>query len=231
MSVSAVRPLLTPTIISFPDAGTSEAVSRHARKAMLEFYNGGLFWDKRALAKWLLESYGPIAKKGEGEEESRAMPYPTEPTIHRIVTDARQVLASTLRLSMDGHSSASFAWKMIRQESVAQCEDEEGRGWVPVARPRMRLRDRVLSLWAVDFLSHDHEYAHEFALCKQCGFAEFDAIARASGACRAHRNIGSGFHEAWAAESETRIRVKRSVLQVVEENGEQARTGSDRRSR
>lgn len=214
--MSAALVLNTPTIITLPEPGAVDELTRRARKAMLEFCNGALFWDKRGLARWLVDSYAPLVKSVEADPSALpnlVLPDAIEPRLMQVVTEARQSLVGALRLSRDGRSAAACAWKMIREGVLAPCEDPTGaanatRGWMPIAQPRMRLRDRVLSLWAVDFLANDQCYASELVFCSRCGLVEFDAISRARGTCRAHKAT-SGI-PGWIAESETQIRIKQS---------------------
>lgn len=208
------------TILTFPGSDGVESMLRAARRGMLEFANGALFWDKAALAKWLVSSYAPVTKIAD-DVNPAAAPASTppranvtvlEPRVFQVLNDARQSLIGALRLSMDGRSAATSAWKMIREGALTPCEDSEGdaRGFMPVAYARMRLRDRVLSLWAADFMAHPEAYGTELVICSRCGLVEFDAIARARGTCRAHKSTMSGVPMAFPAESETRIRIKES---------------------
>lgn len=217
MSAAAARNIATPTIITFPKSGDVAQLTQKARAAMLDFANGALFWDKRGLARWLVESYGPLTKKVDAPllsavaGEARATSI-EDARVQELLLDTRQFLMGALRLSTDGRSGAVSAWRMIREGALTPCEDEGGkaRGWMPVSHGRMRLRDRVLSLWAADFLSNDHDYATELTLCSRCFRVEFDPWSRARGTCKVHQTPS----DAPALEqlaSETRIRIKKPI--------------------
>ena len=59
-------------------------------------------------------------------------------------------------------------------------------GWVPVAQPRMRLTDRVLSLVAADYLFRSHDYERALFTCCVCGLTAFDAERAEVGVCPDH---------------------------------------------
>jgi len=60
-------------------------------------------------------------------------------------------------------------------------------GWYAVDVPGMRLRDRVLSLFAVDCLTHPLDYERALVVCHRCEKVTFDAAARGRGECSEHR--------------------------------------------
>ena len=57
---------------------------------------------------------------------------------------------------------------------------------MPVAQPRMRLTDRVLSLVAADYLLRSEDYETALFTCSACGLTAFDAARAQLGVCRAH---------------------------------------------
>ena len=60
------------------------------------------------------------------------------------------------------------------------------RGWAPRDRARLRLRDRVLALFAADYLTRPETYARELYVCPDCMCAVFDETAVGRGKCPLH---------------------------------------------
>jgi hypothetical protein len=54
----------------------------------------------------------------------------------------------------------------------------------------MHLKDRVLSVFAVDFLLRPEDYVGELLVCHVCESVVFDPKARLLGQCGAHRASG-----------------------------------------
>ncbi len=197
--------LPTPTIISLGKAGAVAQLTRACRAAMLDFVNGAPFWDKRALATWLVGRYAPLVKNVAQPPMPRRAVLVLEPRLVEILGDARHTLLACLRLARRNHAASAGAWRMIRLGALSPCEDDEARGWMPVSLPRMRLRDRLLSLWAVDYFADDSEYESSLAICARCQRVEFDALSVARSTCRAH---SSAFSERPPRESITRMRTR-----------------------
>jgi hypothetical protein len=57
-------------------------------------------------------------------------------------------------------------------------------GWVPVDLPSVSLADRVLALFAVDYLWAPAAYRESLCVCRACGAVVFDREAREFGLCR-----------------------------------------------
>jgi hypothetical protein len=75
--------------------------------------------------------------------------------------------------------------------SVIRCKDAGGRaGFLPVDRPGMKLSDRVLSLFATDYLLRTQDYEQLCTVCWRCETVTFDAEARRIGACTTHATSG-----------------------------------------
>ena len=60
--------------------------------------------------------------------------------------------------------------------------------WVPVDAARMRLRDRVRSLFVVDYLLAPELYAESLLVCHRCERIVFDLSAKQLGHCSLHRH-------------------------------------------
>src|SRR5205823_3217663 len=66
---------------------------------------------------------------------------------------------------------------------------EERDAWVPVDGSRMRLRDRLRSLFAADYLNNPYVYTELF-VCHRCEAVVFDEHAKRLGICGWHRISG-----------------------------------------
>lgn len=173
------------------------------RAAGLAFLDGvAAGWQKYELAMWLLGPYReaavpmdahphvphePRASQGEPLDEDR---------IDRILREARwHVLAALEAAALPGargaHRSHSSHHKMVDVALAAghlvARHDGDGRvAWLPVDLRGMRLRQRVESLFAADYLVHPRDYLTELTVCHRCEKVLFDASARRRGDCGMH---------------------------------------------
>jgi len=82
--------------------------------------------------------------------------------------------------------SSGFVLRALISGSVMRCVDGYREpAWAPTASTT-RLADRVLSLFAVDYLSRPGEYETDLAVCPTCTYVSFDARARRRGCCSLH---------------------------------------------
>ena len=156
------------------------------REAAAEFIRGTtLGWGRAELAKWLVCHYSPCLVAattdnggGRGAVVSARLSLPSERLeeehIERIVLDAR---CSVLRLLAD-LAWPSQAWTIARTMLATGTLVErsvDGRStWAPVARKRLRLAERVSSLFVADFLATPRDYQN-IVLCRHCGELGFSA--------------------------------------------------------
>lgn len=79
--------------------------------------------------------------------------------------------------------------RALVERHVRHAVDEDGcYAWVPVDAARMRLEDRVASLFAADYMNDAPAY-RDLYVCHHCEAVVFDADARERGMCSAHRTI------------------------------------------
>jgi hypothetical protein len=171
------------TILMLPSGISSSSVVALCREAALEFINDSKHWGKAELGMWLQASYAPITKLALKEEgDGTVWPVPLLRAIDarliaRIMQSARaEVFDALQRIATDG--SASFVLRALISGTVIRCEDGASEpAWTPTPNAS-RLAERVLSLFAVDYLAHPAEYETELAVCLTCEVAQFDAAAR-----------------------------------------------------
>src|SRR5207302_9908445 len=106
--------------------------------------------------------------------------------VDRVIKSARAEVIATLRRMTEVEGGASFAFSMLSSGFVARCEDSRNvQGWIPTTEAR-RLADRVLSLFAADYLTRPSEYETELGVCSQCEAVDFDSVSETRGICHRH---------------------------------------------
>jgi hypothetical protein len=196
------RGMRAPLVLA--DGVTRERVSEECREAALAFMDGvARGWDKLELALWLTGPYARATRHLPREDASRV---PTrggsepgagaEPrairneSIENLVIRVRGQLLAALEKAALELGSLEFVGEMVERGHVRKVVDAEGRdAWVPVDSPRMRLRDRVRSLFVADYLDAPHTYASLF-VCHRCEAVVFDDHAKRRNVCGAHRMSG-----------------------------------------
>jgi hypothetical protein len=159
------------------------------RGVALGFLRGAHRWTTSDLAAWLVGPYRdatshvPRDMTRDMTRGARAVDFTRVEAILRYA--ARGVL-STLR-DLQAGAPPTFVEAAIRDGAVVRTT--EGL-FVPLDRARMRLEDRVLSLLAADHLLRPVDYERRMVVCARCDSVVFDAVARATGKCGAHRVSG-----------------------------------------
>jgi hypothetical protein len=157
---------------------------------------------------WLMGPYGQITQYTHAVErvtQSGRYPRMQAPLlreidarmVERVISSARDEVIARLGQMLDGGlgdagvGEPAFVYDMVSLGFVVRCEDaRQIEGWVPSSSAR-RLADRVLSLFAADYLVRPQDYEHDLAVCRKCGIVEFDQVARGRGVCGRH---GSGVY-------------------------------------
>jgi hypothetical protein len=176
------------------DGSTRESIAEECRDAALTFMSGvALGWDKLDLALWLTGSYARATRHGKHGERVAALfdgPEVAEESIEALVTHVRGQLLASLETAALEIGALDFANDMVTRGIVRKVVDAEGRdAWIPVDGARIRLRDRLRSLFAADYLNAPYTYADLF-VCHRCEAVVFDAHAKQRGLCGAHRMSG-----------------------------------------
>jgi hypothetical protein len=155
-------------------------------------------WEKLDLVLWLTGPYHRATRhfpRGErvthvvvqAQEEDDAELEP-EAVDELVVRVRGQVVASLERAALD-EGAIDFADDAVTRGIVRKAVDESGQAvWVPVDLARMRLRDRLRSLFAADYLNAPEAYTELF-VCHRCEAVVFDASAKSLGVCAAHTRL------------------------------------------
>ena len=159
------------------------------RSAALGFLANGRDWDKRKLAEWLQGSYRPLVI-GAGYQRkltpaygSAAPPPVASTTITSILENAHAEVLRQLRDLASSRSSLDAGRAFISRNVVTRCMDEMGAaGWMPVSHRVSLLADRVMSLFAADFLARPWDYEYDLTICECCDNVSFSEVQ----CCRAH---------------------------------------------
>jgi hypothetical protein len=167
-------------------------VAAECRAAALEFMTGvAEGWSKFDLALWLCGSYSIAARHlGRSERVSESAP-PIEPmTIEHLLVHTRSQVLAALELAAlprTGHLDFMEV-ALVRQHVIraTRRDEREESVWVPVDRARMRLRDRVQSLFVADCLNAPNDYQHLY-VCHHCERIVFEPGARERGSCGTER--------------------------------------------
>lgn len=175
------------------DGATRDSVAAECREAALAFVNGVAGnWDKLDLALWLTGPYAratghmPRGERVAGmTEESEVDPI----ALDELVTRVRAQLIAALEKAALSEGTLDFALEAMDRGLVTRAVDLDGEiVWVPVDGPRMRLRDRVRSLFAADYLNDPGAYAALY-VCHRCEGVVFDENAKKLGACANHKRV------------------------------------------
>lgn len=163
------------------------------RPAALELLDGARDrWSPRQLARWLL---GPYREATWRLPRLERAPSGETPKIERwriaaVLSSARKAVVDGLRVVHWGGGPV-FVRTAIRDRAIVPTKEGF---WVPLDKPRMLLKDRVLALFAADYLLRPQDYVGDLVICAKCEKVVFDPAARQTGYCGAHRI--SGFLEA-----------------------------------
>lgn len=176
-------------VLSLPRGARLASFADGCRAAALDFVNRvSLRADKAALADWLRGAYRThVVSLGSARptrvEASGVLPA----TLERVLSNARGEILRELERARDPIEGVAFGYSALAAGSLYRCRDADGReGWIPVALPRMRLVDRVLSLVAADQLLRSDDYETALFECSRCGALVFDAGRIEGRTCQAH---------------------------------------------
>src|SRR5271165_3339851 len=145
----------TPLVLALPARARVADFADGCRAAALDFVNRvAREVDKEQLAVWLRGPYRAhvvVLARSLTRRMGAATVAPG--ALERLLTQARREVEAALEGTRDPEEGVSLGFSALSSGLVYRCQDAEGTpGWVPVAHPRMRLADRVLSLVAADYL-------------------------------------------------------------------------------
>lgn len=171
---------------------TRELRADESRRAALELMKGvAEGWTKLDLALWLRGAYAQavrhaprVERAGSSGAHPRAI---GEPTIEHLLVSTRGQLLASLELAVLAGGTPDFIERALIEQHVRRVVDESGEAaWVPADVPRMRLKDRVASLFVADYLNRPNDYRHLY-VCHLCEAVTFEHGAKELGRCGAHR--------------------------------------------
>ena len=155
-------------------------VADACRSAALAFawsaHNG---WGRRELARWLVGPYAHAVAatrtlRGSGMRAASRRSEIDEETIGALLATTHTETIEMLRNTWSWTNDAATVRAKIGEGLVAGIVDEASElGFAPVDNVRMRLVERVRSLFVADYLSRPGDYA-AFAVCDDCDGATFD---------------------------------------------------------
>lgn len=175
------------------DGATRDSVAAECREAALAFMNGASTgWDKLDLALWLTGPYAratghmPRGERVTGMTDESDV---DQEALGELVTRVRAQLVAALEKAALSEGTLDFAVEAMDRGLVRRAIDLDGEVvWVPVDGTRMRLRDRVRSLLAADYLNDPGAYAALY-VCHRCESVVFDENAKRLGACANHKRV------------------------------------------
>jgi hypothetical protein len=151
-------------------------------------------WGRRELARWLV---GPYARAAAA---TRTLPVSgmrravihrplTEECVESLLQEARAEVVEVLRTVWSWTHDAAAVRARIDEGLVAGIvDDASDLGFAPVDHARMRLVDRVRSLFIADYLTRPSDYA-AFAVCSDCDGATFDGALYHGDCMRPRRTV------------------------------------------
>ena len=135
-------------------------------------------WSKRDLAAWLVESYqfatlrghgGGVAPKHHGTVSREKL----VDLMERVRDEVRDMLDHVLT------GDPSFAEELVRAGVVAPLKLPNGKVlFVAMNHKGLRLADRVLSLFAADYLMRPQDYRARLSVCDHCHAVSFTGECR-----------------------------------------------------
>jgi hypothetical protein len=177
------------TQCSLRDGVDALVMSATWRPAGLDLLRGAREgWTTADLARWLIGPYAeatsrvpraPPEETPSGTRETRVDPH----RIAAILLTTRRAVVAALETAREV-GVPDFVEAAIHTGAIVPTMDGH---WLPLDKPRMLLADRVLALFAVDYLLCPREYVRDLVVCSKCQAVVFDPAARQNGHCGAHR--------------------------------------------
>jgi hypothetical protein len=149
------------------------------REAGARFVRGAAYgWGRRELATWLVCQYAPCTTPA-GDVRLRsacgngAKGVLRDNDITSIVEKARRDALAVLTELRDPMRAAAIARVMVAAGFIDAVRDVRGaRAFVPVAQERMKLSERVASLFVADCMNAPFDYRWVY-VCGQCSEVSF----------------------------------------------------------
>lgn len=150
-------------------------VADRARAAGFVFVSSARWgWGKRDLANWLVHDYRPAVLSAPQRPRTEASAASTdEVSTTKLVASARRRVVEMLGEATTAWAGTDFASESVENGLVIGVSDDAGGiGYAPVHGARMRLVDRVASLFIADFLTRPRDY-EQLVVCHSCDEVSF----------------------------------------------------------
>jgi len=146
-------------------------------------------WGRRELADWLVCQYAPCAATSLYPESPEPSPASErtldEGILERVILDARgHALRLLADLVVPWQASPIARLAVACGTVVSQRDERGGIAYSPVGLKRMRLGERVASLFIADYLNHPTDYRWVMT-CRECGELAFSAELTHASWCEA----------------------------------------------
>jgi len=167
------------------DALITSALWRPVGLELLRGACGG--WTASDLARWLLGPYQEATLYVPRSERKNTRARKVDAReVQTILRSARAEVVALLRDARWG-GGPEFVRTAIRDRAIVPTSSGL---WIPLDKSRMLLKDRVLALFAADYLLRPQDYVGDLIVCSKCEEVVFDPAARQTGYCGAHRISG-----------------------------------------
>lgn len=181
----APSPLRLPAVTPVPQSRLDRV--RGAGEAFIRGTTLG--WSRRDLADWLVCHYAPCAAAPLfPEREDEAVPSDRtldEAVVERVILDARaRVLRLFADLVVPWQASPIARLAVASGIVISQRDERGGVAYSPVGLKRIRLSERVASLFLADYLNRPTEYRW-LMMCRECGELSFATELEHSSWCEA----------------------------------------------
>lgn len=169
---------------------TRETVADDCRDAALSLLAGtAAGWGKRELAYWLVGPYAHATRhtpRGERvaffDDDRTVDDAAIETLLLRVRT---QLVTSLERAALEG-GALDFSGDILLRGVVKRAVGADGEdAWFPVDAARLRLRDRLRSLFVAHYMNDPASYDTLF-VCHRCEDVVFDELAKELGTCARH---------------------------------------------
>lgn len=158
-----------------PRGTTVLDIADRARAAAFVFISSSRWgWGKRDLANWLVHDYRPAVLEASARPRSEVSSAKAdEASATKLVASARRRVVEMLTDAATAWNTAELARESIDSGLVIGVSDEIGGiGHAPVHQGRMRLVDRLASLFIADYLTRPRDY-QQLVVCGQCDEVSF----------------------------------------------------------
>jgi hypothetical protein len=150
-------------------------IADRARAAGFVFISSSRWgWGKRDLANWLVHDYRSAVLEASARPRSEVSSAKAdEASATKLVASARRRVVEMLSEAATTWNGADFARESIDNGLVIGVSDDAGGlGFAPVHQSRMRLVDRLASLFIADYLTRPRDY-EDLVVCSTCDEVSF----------------------------------------------------------